>query len=333
MLNTEHEGEHDARAAAETKKKPRPGGGSCQAPGCNVVLSSTWYAANQSCAKAGCKRHFGVAGVYQPKGKQHDRKPLAAITNSEPMNAECAERPSKASKQMRVETKAAAQPPSLRERGFSMREEMMEAIGVARTRYGNGCAAHRGQRDSTCATCKLSRDAYDFCVAAELAPFQELAERVRVHISDRRAHSFKIDLKETKFEGSPRLRHWATAMSVSVIELDDDGEPTFELDPFSYGIAEEAKLKDSFAPSWLKADTQYEVRIEFYFNDDIDLNVYLGAEHGLTVRTRAVSTATPGLAGQIEQIATPCVVQMLVDDQQSDKQRVQHVRLRLRCAA
>ena len=94
-------------------------------------------------------------------------------------------------------------------------------------------------------------------------------------------------------------------MSVSVIELDDDGEPTFELDPFSYGIAEEAKLKDSFAPSGLKADTQYEVRIEFYFNDDIDLNVYLGAEHGLTVRTRAVSTATPGLAGQIEQIATP----------------------------
>ena len=54
---------------AECGKKRKPDGATCEAPGCTKRFSSSWYAQGRCCAKAECKRHFGVAGVYQPKAK------------------------------------------------------------------------------------------------------------------------------------------------------------------------------------------------------------------------------------------------------------------------
>ena len=69
-------------------KKRRPDGQCCEALGpdgevCGEFFSSSWYAQNRCCAKADCKRYFGVAGVYQPKKAKTNSAPLADRSNEQ----------------------------------------------------------------------------------------------------------------------------------------------------------------------------------------------------------------------------------------------------------
>ena len=69
-------------------KKRRPDGQCCEALGpdgevCGEFFSSSWYAQNRCCAKADCKRYFGVAGVYQPKKAKTTAAPLADRSNEQ----------------------------------------------------------------------------------------------------------------------------------------------------------------------------------------------------------------------------------------------------------
>ena len=62
--------------------KPRPGekaGEACEAPGCQRVLSSDWYAQGRSCSSRRCKTFFEVAGV---NGKEKVQ-PLGDVTNGQ----------------------------------------------------------------------------------------------------------------------------------------------------------------------------------------------------------------------------------------------------------
>ena len=69
------------------KKRRQHDGQACEAPDCDEFFSSSWYPQGRCCAKAKCKRFFGVAGVYHPKkvpkGILKKAAPLADCTNAQ----------------------------------------------------------------------------------------------------------------------------------------------------------------------------------------------------------------------------------------------------------
>jgi hypothetical protein len=218
---------HDADAKVG-KKKRRFDGQRCGGPGCEEFLSSTWYAQGQCCAKADCKRFFGVAGTYQPKKSKHQSRPLADSTNGAAPAA--ARQPQQPQPQPQPSSDAAPESSSARVARQAAPGRVQDApylnIAGLQQRYGSGCYRHEGVLKSSrtaCTTCNANHAAFKACCTAELAPYQRSVDNVRPVVQPQFLTA-TITFEEGEDAKALSMAEWARWMRFYVIddETDDD---------------------------------------------------------------------------------------------------------------
>ena len=149
-------------------QKRRPDGKACEAlddlgQPCGSFFSSTWYAQNRCCAKAGCKRYFKVAGTYEPKLKgilKHAAPALADRTNLQaaapPAPPPLVQQPPRVQQppvDYSVEYEAGWLPPGLGDLGPG------GAIRLLQARFGSGCFEHK-EADDVAAAARPTRPSF-----------------------------------------------------------------------------------------------------------------------------------------------------------------------------
>ena len=269
-------------------KKRRADGQACEAPDCDEFFSSSWYAQGRCCSKAGCKRFFGVAGVYQPKkvpkGILKEAMPLADRSNGQQAAAATKPPVAVATKPTAPAAKQAAPPGSKGER------QPLVAIEALRERFGSGCFRHGAAKDD-CEVCELNAAAFEACKEAELAPFRRSVETFQLVVRQGLL-SATLSFTQPMQKGERRLpvAAWARHMELWVIDREADD------DVFQY----DGPCRDSFDVA-VAPDREYVVGMALY-GDATEkplcekLNVYFEPHIGAGGETREewiFSTAGP----------------------------------------